>query len=559
MDAARTFFSKIIIVADDLFRFEELINRGQSNPFFEFDHCDILPFSYKLRRRLIAKWITLGREYTSDESALERDITGSEQTVDTLIGKNVIPAFPVTILVILQTAQAGQNHTLYGGSYGHYYDALITKTITGSGQISDSTMKDTYLSRLAHFMFKNEVDELSDNEINEFTDIHLARLRIDLEVSELLDELINTRVLERREGAVSFKYRYYYYYFVARQFKSDVLVDSEQARVKSTLRELADYIYFEPYANILIFYLYFNLDLDLIEYVLTAAQRIFREHSPCDFESDVAFFNRLNPSKPERTLLEVDPSVNRTRMLDDLDAEASKVEDTKPQKIAYDDHLSPVFKLNIAFKTQQVLGQVLRNFPGSIEGDLKARITSECYLLGLRTLKAILVDTEKAYPDLQDYLEALNGSVARDRVRLDECAGEAPTLPKNADQFILWLAQACALGIIKRTSYAVGHERLGPTYREVLEQAEYKTAFELIDMSVRLDHFGHEVFAVKQVRDLVNKLDTNAFGYKILQDLIYNYLLIYPVKIALKQKLASLVNIRAENPKLLTPQAKLLS
>jgi hypothetical protein len=41
------------------------------------------------------------------------------------------------------------------------------------------------------------------------------------------------------------------------------------------------------------------------------------------------------------------------------------------QDYKYDRQLQDVVKLNIAFKTLQILGQVLRNFPGSLEGVLK--------------------------------------------------------------------------------------------------------------------------------------------------------------------------------------------
>jgi hypothetical protein len=42
-------------------------------------------------------------------------------------------------------------------------------------------------------------------------------------------------------------------------------------------------------------------------------------------------------------------------------------------------------EINAAMKTVQVIGQSLRNFPGSLRGDLKREMALESYRLGLRT------------------------------------------------------------------------------------------------------------------------------------------------------------------------------
>ena len=45
-----------------------------------------------------------------------------------------------------------------------------------------------------------------------------------------------------------------------------------------------------------------------------------------------------------------------------------------------------IIKLNEALKTLQIMRQVLGNFPGSLEGEIKVTIAKESQLLGLRVL-----------------------------------------------------------------------------------------------------------------------------------------------------------------------------
>ena len=42
-----------------------------------------------------------------------------------------------------------------------------------------------------------------------------------------------------------------------------------------------------------------------------------------------------------------------------------------------DDQIEGAIRINEALKTLQVMGQVLRNFPGSLEGDMKVDIAKQ--------------------------------------------------------------------------------------------------------------------------------------------------------------------------------------
>src|SRR5207249_372287 len=62
--------------------------------------------------------------------------------------------------------------------------------------------------------------------------------------------------------------------------------------------------------------------------------------------------------------------------------------------------ITPILQHNAAFKTIQILGQVLKNFSGSLRGEPKRKLVEECYGLGLRVLASIFELAEEHIPTL---------------------------------------------------------------------------------------------------------------------------------------------------------------
>ena len=139
IEAACLRFGIVALLVSDLFTIEEVAASNQDSPLAAFEHCDIRELGYVLRSRLIRKWHMLGREYSVDEKCLTQTVIESENLVNTLIGKNLLPAFPVTVFPILQTAEAYSKATNTAtGSYGQLYEALITAALA---QVSKKSVR----------------------------------------------------------------------------------------------------------------------------------------------------------------------------------------------------------------------------------------------------------------------------------------------------------------------------------------------------------------------------------------------------------------------------------
>ena len=166
------------------------------------------------------------------------------------------------------------------------------------------------------------------------------------------------------------------------------------------------------------------------------------------------------------------------------------------EKIKYDPSLNDIIKLNIGFKTLQLLGQVVRDSPTSLKADIKLQTTKAVYLLGLRILRAVLAIAKENLDETRKLLAA---------ILLEHRKFDTPIdLAKATDAALTNITRYCCYGIIKKISYAVGLKDLEQTYRAVLKDLSGLTSVRLIDLSIQLDHF--EAYPEETILSLVANL-----------------------------------------------------
>jgi predicted phosphodiesterase len=102
-------FQFAIVFASDLFRLQELAGSAAENVFARFTRCEIKEFGKFHRHRLIEKWHYLGREDTAEPEEVAKLVLWTDKTIATLLGKNVLPHYPVIVLTLLQLIEAGES------------------------------------------------------------------------------------------------------------------------------------------------------------------------------------------------------------------------------------------------------------------------------------------------------------------------------------------------------------------------------------------------------------------------------------------------------------------
>jgi hypothetical protein len=538
-------FAGIVVFASDLFRIQELAHSEDLGATFgSFQHCDIKETGNYHRQLLIEKWHHLGREDNLEADELGKEVIRSDKTISTLIGKNVLPHYPVTILTLLQLMEASEVPNTANGSYGYLYEVLIKTALAGVTSGSrDVDLQVTYLSGIAYAMFKSKQPYLTEQEFRAAHEKYCDRYDIVRDFSKMVSDCSTAEILVESAVGYHFKYRYIYFYFVAKYCQEN------SAMVRRELNEIADHIYNETNTNILIFYVYLTKDAELIRRITENSKRIYDECKPCDLEKDVTFLNTLyTQAPPPLHLMSTDVRSNReayNRKQDEAaEQERERQAVVEEESYEYDRQLEDVIKINIAFKTLRILGQIIRNFPGSLDGQLKLEITEECYSVGMRTLTALLLIAERNLDSLRQYL----GAMIAERTGLSD-----HQLADKTDKAIIWLTMAAAFGSIKRVSYAVGHQELIPTYEKVLSTHD-TLATRVIDAVIKLDH--DKAIPEASLKELRKRVIKNPFAYTVIRDLVADFLYFYKIDYSIMQQLGASWDIRVAAPKYLENRSK---
>ena len=538
------FFGKVVCLTNRFHAVEEIIEPGSTKgAFADFESCEMKEFGEYQTGKLIEKWHALGRESSLDPSEFHYAVADSENKIATVMGKGLLPAYPVFLVGLLQADASPSPTSQNVGSYGHVLEALITARITEvSARSTDIGLMYTYLSRVAYFVFKHDRPFISEQELSALHAEYCSLYNMKLNEETIARDMIGAKLLTKDGQSYKFRYRGCYCYFVARYF-SENIVDGPSS-LRSELNDITDKLVYDDFTCIVMFFLYLTRDAALIDRLLTNAAAIYADTKPSKLEDDVEFVNKLLFDRPERVLLpSTDIAANRERVrLQHDEAEGRVPEDRYRiplQRVPYSEGLDEIVKVNIALQSIRVMGQVLRNFPGVLTGEPKFRLTEACYLLGLRTLGRFLelANTQR------EALRLILGRMFKERHPLatDE------EVARSADQALIWLAGAASYGVVKRICHSVGLKDLELTYEDVKAKHGGMTSIRLIHLAIRLEHFRGapetEIYEIEQ------SLGKNHFAYKLLRDLVAEYLLLFNTDRKVLQRLGAQFDIKTSDPR----------
>lgn len=552
---AAGWFGRVIIMANDLFSLEMLTGHGTGAPFIrEFRHCIIRALGWRKRNQLIKRWLRLGREMTVMDAEIEPDRKVLADTLDKVLGKNVFPATPFVVISALQSYEAAQGHAVGSGAIGYIYEALITTAVHRiSTRPSDLERVYAFLSQLAHQMFVREESELSEHHIREIADEYFRRMGVSYDVPRLLADLVGAHIMRADSNRYRFEPRHFYYYFVARYFNDNISDPAQAEELRAKIGEMIDTVHFEDYAHVLNFLIYFVKEPWMFERMRDNARRIYARERPCDLTTDVEFVNRMMTEVRPFELPATTTEENQEKhlaMRDDLEQEAAGLMESKRgAKVQYSDDVDDIIKLNIAFKTLDLMGQVVRNYPYTLPADTKEELVAECELLALRTMKAVLVIAEESLERCQAYYAQL----IRERRALES---DIQTIIET-DQLLMWLTGAIGYSIVKRVSMAVGAQELDQIYRRVVKKLHHLLGARLIDVAIQFDHLAAP--PVSEVEELSEATRKNPYAYSLLRDLVVDFLYLHHTDERTRQKLGAAVDVKVTSPKILDNPDKRLS
>ncbi|OLN25629.1 hypothetical protein DSOL_5276 [Desulfosporosinus metallidurans] len=537
-------FEYVLIFASSQFQIEQLYNR--ENNLVEITNCIIRDFGHYLRNKLITKWYFIGDEFY--ESDNNNQIVEVERNINNLLGKNFLPSYPVFILLIIQQLEAIQsksNNNL--SSYGYLYESLITRNMAKSvTKASDIDTYYTFLSELAFYIFSNKFRIITNADFFTITQQYNTDYEMHMDFQYVIDKFIKFGILQNVSASeFIFKYKYLYYYFVAKYFANHIT----ELEIKDKILLLCEKLHNEQYSNIVMFLCHLSKDPFIIDSLLQKSKELFNQIEAYNFDKHLNFINQMyikipeiavsldNPKRNREEVLKQQDKLNRSMEEDDVNYNFDMSEDDEEDES--NELMNELLSINKAFKTIEITGQIVKNFPGSLKGDIKYQVILECYQLGMRTLNVFL---ERINENIDIIVERM-AELIKEKENLAE-----DELPEKSKNIILRLTEYISVGIIRKIAESVGNSNLTGTYRSVLD-SNHCTTFNLIDVAVKLECLNN--FPLKEVLELGSELKTNIYSFAVLRHLVVNHFYLYDCEFQIKQAVCSGLGIPYNEVKLL--------
>lgn len=546
-------FGKVILFCDDVFRLQELTDK-LSKTLVDFDHVTIREAGHLKRGSIIDRWLTMGREHTVGTPALAHEIEETERFVQSVIGKNTLPSLPFIVLAILQIREEDKAESPEAGSFGYLYEVLVTRALSATtGRKAQLEKKYTFLARLAYRLFKLDVESVPVQMVREIADEYAHSHLVQVDVDSLLADLERERVLVNIEGNYSFGYPHFYYYFVARYYKEH-LDRGDGERLRTEIARMVDLVSSEKYATILMFVIYLARDsAGVIDKLVANAKLIYATEPPAGLASEVSFLEDLCGAEETDLPTRVDIEKNREhrRKSRDLAERRQNIsEKERRAEFQYSEDLSDVDKIRLSFRHIDLLGHVIRNFPGSLPGKEKLAILSATYMLALRLLGKLFGILESIVEEA--YQNSLKGPDPE--TRADQQALASKSEEESIYELIGDLGRFFAIAMTLRVASSVGLPELEEAYSRVLEEVGRTNATRLIDLAIKLEH--SKVYPEYEIKELHRDFAKNYFADRTLKSLVIGNIRKYGMDQRLRQRIAAALQLRANAPLLLEATAR---
>ena len=474
-------YEHILLIADESLLLKSTTEGKLSEVLLDFHHFKFLPLGHKLRNEIIKKWIALGRESEIDKNDLLHIAREKEKIISSTVGYNLVPGYPLYILILLQSMEANSRNLNENSSYGHYYSFLIMQYLSSDNMMEEKDITTVYgfLSALAYKFLDEQQYTSSEHELLGFY-IDYRKEKKFTPSFDVMQKVIDTNILIEDDNGYKFSHQYLYYYFVSKHLANNI----NNPEIVYLIQKMSDRMYRVDFANIIMFLLHHSPQNFILEILIDKTKQIFKETK--EFAFSIKELENINKSlKKERLQLE-DKTVEEARD-EELEREEQHYYATKQingeEKNEYPDYdeqveeLDTFSELNLAFKMIEILGQIVKS-NSNLDGNLKYELIEEAYKISLR-----------AQGKLVSFIETNHSLLLEEIKNIIESKNYVSEHEKNeiAGEIVFGMVSSISKGIISKIAKAVSSEELAIIYKEIRESDSDNLAIELIDKAIILD------------------------------------------------------------------------
>ncbi len=548
LDLLSDIFGYILMFCNENYRMNKFMDKNTAISYSDIFSCTIMPFGCLKRDELIGKWILLGQEFLLEKDEVSNQCLLKGRIIDNIIGTGWVPAYPGYLLIIMQQLELNNTIDTKMSSHGYLYQYMINKQLSVIGKTpQDINIFDQVLIDIAGYMLNKNSYQMSELELKEFINEYNNNYKMSCDMS-IINKLINGRLLDSRNGMYFFKHKYVLYYFTSIYLQSNI----NSTGMRDKIYEFCSRLYSEKYANIVIFLCHISRDRGIIEEIIYKSFEVFDGIETYDFINHKKFISSVDTGLKKVLLPDTNLDINRRNMLKKRELIKKELYqdsamDEQPyyseMETEYVDEPIEILLFNKAFKTLEIMGQILKNYPGSLKGDIKRELIMECHNLSMRTLNVFLIFADKAIE------EGLLEKVVNNKEFSNELTREEKyKLVDDLKQKFVRLAEYIATSFIIRLSISIGDKYLKDSYYDIFKENEGSYSYKLLEIAINLFCMNYIPEQVIMITSMNLKKTNNYFSYEILRSLVGHFLYLHGCKdVIMKQRLCSELNIDSKD------------
>jgi len=535
-------YQKLFIFSNTTFELEAMAKSEMRDLLENFKKLRIKQCGHVLRDLLIDKWLGLsyGEEIPENDLLNKKDEIAGK--IKVIVGTNFLPTYPLYLLTMLQLIEADNKNKLQGSSYAELYRYLINQAL-GAVNIKpdDLDFYHTYLSHLAYNFFSLQRKEVTQAEMIKIYEEYSLKMDIEKPFDTVHGLLDKAKILKNEHGSYSFNHNYGYYFFTAKYLAENI----SEIEIRNEITNLTNKLYRKEYANIIIFLIHHSKNKEIIQDIINESKKLFNNIVPAQLsDEEVSDINNLIQEEIRVSISDRSPQQHRREELehqDRLEAAASK----EPELTDSDEELENLDlfgKINLAFKLMEILGQIGKNYYGSLDANNKTQILEEVEGLGLRALRALLEDFQK-------YIESIRHEV--EEVVDKKSSKSSKSIPQAdrdqiANNIIYGFTEILVVIFLKRISDSVASKNLFITLDRIAEDTG-SPATQLINLAARLNFPGE--MKPSKILDQDSKFSGNHLLKRLLRFLVVEHLYRFDVPFSEKQSICASLGISAAQSK----------
>lgn len=546
-------FKQIILLADDNVYLSILYKEMDVKKIIDqYDALKVLTVGRAMREELIKKWKSIGLEINDmnedQKISFDKVCVETSKNLEVLIGKNVFPRIPITVLMLLQQLEINTNSKNYS-KYAQLYEYLIWQ------QFNDASITEDYIDMyriifgiLAYKVFKknsNGIGLVNKEDIRNAIESYQQFYGSGDNERAIIEIAIKCSVLIKDGERYQFKYDYIYYYFVSLYLKEFLnKVDDDNPEVvelaveaRNQITDMCSMAYHETYANILLFLCHLSgKDNFILNQLLQEARKIFNHNQPYTLEKHYKFIEELsNKIKEKAEVIEIGKAVaaasNRRKMLEERDKQEREQEEYKHEQfedareMSATEHsmmdeqgVQDILDLNKALKMIELLGQVAKNYFGSLMLKPKEDLVGECYNIGLRLLDNFMIMMNNNIDDLVELFS--------EYIMEEHKVKNLEDVKSECTKFLFNLTKMITTSVIIRVVRSVDHKKLEDVYEKLLQKND-NMAYKLIDLGLKFETSTqipkHTMYELNEELESSQNIYSKSVFMRIVKNYLYTY------------------------------------